>query len=527
MSKVFIPDDEHIWVAAELLFEDRDSGMVEVKVEDDEIGDGGSTSKASSGSSKKNRVIQLSKYNLDSLPLQNLDLPKEGVPDMCSLSYLHEASILDNLKRRFKHKFPYTYTGEICIAMNPYQWLQIYTPQLRESYSTTLRHQMEPHVYATSAAAYNVGLVKRGKNQSILVSGESGAGKTETVKILMNHLASIASRKGEETIDKLLKANPLLESFGNAKTARNDNSSRFGKFSQLQFDPQNILVGSRCITYLLEKSRVVGQSSAQERNYHVLYQLLAAQDAEGEQSKQRLWLEDKSCTDFKYMCEGDTETDHIEGVSDADRYSLTMEALQLLGVSGDLRVMLERALAGVLYLGEVTMGEVDGHSDQCFIHMDDEDVMEYESSTDTVTTRNSVERCCDLLGLGVDGSAFSAAVASRTLDVEGKVLSVPLNVEQGMSGRDALAKELYERIFQWLVLVINFNTSYRSSDNKSGNKASKAKRSAMSTISLLDIFGFESFGTNRFEQLCINYANEKLQQKFTMDVFKTVQEEVY
>jgi myosin-5 len=307
MSKVFIPDDELVWVTGELLFEDRDSGVVEVKVEDEDLAhmDSKSGSSGGSGSNKKNRVISLAKYNLESLPLQNIDLPKEGVDDMCSLSYLHEASILDNLKRRFKHRLPYTYTGEICIAMNPYTWLtHLYTPQLRESYSNALRHQLAPHVYATSAAAYNVGLVKRGRNQSILVSGESGAGKTETVKILMNHLASIASRKGEETIDKLLKANPLLESFGNAKTARNDNSSRFGKFSQLQFDSNNVLVGSRCITYLLEKSRVVGQS-AQERNYHVLYQLLASHD---EETKEKLWLENKSCHDFAYMRDGDVET---------------------------------------------------------------------------------------------------------------------------------------------------------------------------------------------------------------------------
>jgi myosin-5 len=461
MSKVFIPDDELVWVTGELLFEDRDSGVVEVKVEDEDLAhmDSKSGSSGGSGSNKKNRVISLAKYNLESLPLQNIDLPKEGVDDMCSLSYLHEASILDNLKRRFKHRLPYTYTGEICIAMNPYTWLtHLYTPQLRESYSNALRHQLAPHVYATSAAAYNVGLVKRGRNQSILVSGESGAGKTETVKILMNHLASIASRKGEETIDKLLKANPLLESFGNAKTARNDNSSRFGKFSQLQFDSNNVLVGSRCITYLWEKSRVVGQS-AQERNYHVLYQLLASHD---EETKETLWLENKSCHDFAYMRDGDVETDTIEGVSDADRYVLTMEALKLLGVEGDLKSMLERALAGILYIGEVQLHEVDGHNDTSYIVTEDEETMVHRDSAThtTTTTHNSIERCSDLLGVEVN--AFSAAVVSRTLDVEGKMLSVPLSVEQAASGRDALTKELYERIFQWLVLVINFNTAYKS-----------------------------------------------------------------
>jgi len=204
------------------------------------------------------------------------------------------ASILENLRRRFEHLQPYTYTGDICIAINPYQWLDIYSDELRESHEEKYRHELPPHVYSTSASAFR-GLRDFNHNQSILVSGESGAGKTETVKILMKHLAHISGKKNNKTITKVLEANPLLESFGNAKTSRNDNSSRFGKFTQLQFDRFAKLTGSRCVTYLLEKSRVVIQND-QERNYHIFYQLFAAP----EHIKSKLNLSSRTARDFAY-----------------------------------------------------------------------------------------------------------------------------------------------------------------------------------------------------------------------------------
>jgi myosin-5 len=242
------------------------------------------------------------------------------------------------------------------------------------------------------------------------VSGESGAGKTETVKILMGHCAFIASTEGNLTIDKLLKASPLLESFGNAKTARNDNSSRFGKFSQLEFDACNTLVGSKCIHYLLEKSRVVSQSSL-ERNYHVIYQLLAAPD----DVKQRLFLSNKSVSDFLYTSNGDCHLSVIEGVSDQDRYKMTTSALELLGVHGPLRQYIESALVGILFLGLVSFVERVGNSDAV------------DLSGDTASTE-AVHAACELLG--VEQSAFSLSTISRTLDVEGEKLKVPLTLEQ-------------------------------------------------------------------------------------------------
>eukprot|EP00644_Phytophthora_capsici_P007993 jgi/Phyca11/530171/estExt2_fgenesh1_pm.C_PHYCAscaffold_580005 len=197
---------------------------------------------------------------------------------MTALNYLHEAAILYNVKTRFLQKLPYTYTGDICIAVNPYQWLpELYSERAQSEYLTKAKEELPPHVYATSMASYN-DMKRHEVNQSILVSGESGAGKTETTKILMNHLASIAGGLNDYTIKKIIEVNPLLESFGNAKTVRNDNSSRFGKFTQLQFDNAGILVGARCRTYLLEKTRVISHEDA-ERNYHIFYQLLAASDS--------------------------------------------------------------------------------------------------------------------------------------------------------------------------------------------------------------------------------------------------------
>lgn len=481
--KVYIPDNEFVWLCANLLPRNSNnevapSNDMEVEITDDCV--------VSVGNVSIQKVINVPKIlqsvGLSAFPLQNADNSDTGVEDMCSLGYLHEASILHNLKRRFISKLPYTYTGNICIAINPYQWLDIYTTALRELYSIKYRSELPPHVYATSFAAYR-GLRDRRRNQSILVSGESGAGKTETVKILMNHIADISSRKGDKTIDKVLEANPLLESFGNAKTVRNDNSSRFGKFIELQFDEQSMLSGSKCVTYLLEKTRVVSQTSM-ERNYHILYQLLASPD----EAKKVMQLAGKSKSYFNYVNSGDQKTDIIEGIHDSDRYHLTIQALSLLGISGNLRNCLLQSLAGVLYLGQIT----------------------FSGSDSAALTSNSADISSTCLLLGIQYDAFAGALTMRSIEVEGKQLKVPLTVEQAVASRDAFAKELYSRIFLWLVHVINFNTSFQSSTSSR-------------VIGLLDIFGFESFVVNRFEQLMINYANEKLQQKFTQDVFETVQ----
>ncbi len=525
---VFIPCPKNVWVLATCNAASvcDENGNIEFTVEDPSIGAG---------------VAERRLLNVDirTLPLHNLNIGRNGVEDMCDLGFLHEASILNNLQRRFENNLPYTRSGEILIAVNPYNWLGLYSQSSMETYSQKLRHELPPHVFATSAEAYR-GLRDRQRNQSILVSGESGAGKTETVKIMLNMLAHVATpvakgtsaeRSNATIVQKIISANPLLESFGNAKTVRNDNSSRFGKFTELQFERSSSapLVGSKCTTYLLEKSRVVVQNDTNERNYHVFYQLLAhrAKVAPAADIAQGIRWQPK---DFRYMNLGDLKTSRIEGKTDIEHYNATIEALTLLGVRQELRRKMEDVLLGILHFGEYEFEE---------------------NSQDALRVRQKGEidmdqqRVTELFGLHDDINAFHTQITTRSIDAEGKSISVPLSAEQAYTGRDALAKEIYARLFQWLVLVINFTTSSSTNpvvplahpeqpqeeeeDLSSGfGRAPVTIREAadkFGTIALLDIFGFESFKVNRFEQLCINFANEKLQQKFCLDCFRTVQQE--
>ena len=374
-----------------------------------------------------------------------------------------------------------------------------------------------------------------GRDQSVLVSGESGAGKTETVKILMSHLAGVQNShdadgdysKISPIVQRVLDANPLLEAFGNAKTVRNDNSSRFGKYLQLQFDtedptaaayagksiPSCVLAGSKCDVYLLEKSRVVSHEEA-ERGYHIFYQLLASDQ------KTDIWegLADTDNESFHYV--GWTDTDTIEGKHDAERFELTQKALALVGVKDDLFITLMRAICIVLQLGNLEMVHKDG----------DEDASD-------IANADELQALADLMG--VDADTIRGSLTRRTVKTRNEEFKVPLKDWQARDARDAFAKEIYAKTFLWLVRAINEATTAEKNYIKQAapvsSSLSVSTRSTISTssrgspkyglIGLLDIFGFESFEVNRFEQLCINYANEKLQQKFTHDIFRSVQEE--
>ena len=465
-----------------------------------------------------------------------------------------QAAILYNLKRRHVHGKPYTRTGDIIIACNPYQWFHhLYAEDMRRKYAETLvwdnnnnnnnnnnnhdgRSTLEPHVYETSSLAYR-GLAVEGEDQSILVSGESGAGKTETVKILLSDLASVqrgrqhlnavadclhdsstlsnntANNNNIDTdftspiVQRVLDSNPLLEAFGNAQTVRNDNSSRFGKYLQLQFDtedltaaayrgrsiPAAVLAGSKCQVYLLEKSRVC-LHAANERTYHVFYQLLAWP------GKEQFWsgLADTDYESFCYV--GYTETDVIEGKTDAERFQQTLDALALLGIQGDCLKNLMQAICVVLQLGNLIF-QAD----------------EQDESKSVVPSRDELRALAvELLGVTVDD--LLAALTIRTITARNEEFKVPLNETAAKESCDAFAKEIYAKTFLWLVRSINDATCAEL--NYDGEK-----KDGFGIIGLLDIFGFESFETNRFEQLCINYANEKLQQKFTQDIFQSVQQE--
>lgn len=436
-----------------------------------------------------------------------------------------------NLKKRHIGKKPYTRTGDIVIAVNPYQWInELYTEPKRVYYSNRLvwhddpsaqnkddpRDGMEPHVYEVSALSYK-GLVFDQKDQSILVSGESGAGKTETVKICMDHMASIQlgprSTRGttssaalDPVVQRVVESNPLLEAFGNAKTRRNDNSSRFGKYLQLQFDTSQAfameygdksvsrckLVGSKCEVYLLEKNRVINHDE-KERTFHIFYQLLSAPDSE----KAKYWdkLVGTSNDSFKYV--GRTDTKTIEGKTDAAHFQHTVEILRLIGISGDKLRGFVRAICAVMQLGNLGFGKLAGDADKS-----------------EVATKPQLKDLADLIA--VSETDLTLAFTERTMKTKTEEYKVPLNADAAKDACDALAKEIYGRAFLWLVSEIN-NATAAELNYKSGVK--------FGTIGLLDIFGFESFVINRFEQLCINYANEKLQQKFTEDIFRSVQKE--
>ena len=448
-----------------------------------------------------------------------------------------------NLKARHMASLPYTRTGDIVVAVNPYKWLlDLYSEERRHVYATALvfensynnndggdpRSKLEPHVYEASSLAYR-GLAVEGSAQSILVSGESGAGKTETVKILMNDLASVQrnaqhlrgrtivhhKKDVDDTphstsviVQRVLDSNPLLEAFGNAKTLRNDNSSRFGKYIQLQFhgeDPETaarcgkqlpscVLAGSKCEVYLLEKSRVVSHEE-EERAFHIFYQLLAAP----ENIKKEIWegLEDTDNESYCYV--GFTETEVIEDQTDGERYQHTVDSLALVGVSGDKLRVLMRAICIVLQLGNLVF-EPD----------------ETDDDKSEITSTEELEGLSELMGISQPD--LVAALTLRTVQARGEVYKVPLNPEKARDSTDAFAKEIYAKTFLWLVRTINDATC--AEKNYDGDK-----RDDFGVIGLLDIFGFESFETNRFEQLCINYANEKLQQKFTQDIFRSVQAE--
>ncbi|KAE9027858.1 Unconventional myosin-Va [Phytophthora rubi] len=487
-TKCYVPDDTYVWLPAQILREDKstdpkrpektlvlrvfpppgDSGAV---VDEERVLD--------FNEPKVKALLQ--SLQLESLPYQNANLGPDGIEDMTALNYLHEAAILYNVKKRFLQKLPYTYTGDICIAVNPYQWLpELYSEQTQSQYLTKARDELPPHVYATSMASYN-DMKRHEVNQSILVSGESGAGKTETTKILMNHLASVAGGLNDYTIKKIIEVNPLLEYFGNAKTVRNDNSSRFGKFTQLQFDNAGTLVGARCRTYLLEKTRVISHEEA-ERNYHIFYQLLAARD-----SKEKWFLDDANeC----YAYTGANKTIKIEGMSDDKHFERTKTALGLIGVTEERQEVLFEVLAGVLHLGQVEI--------QAKNNNEESEIVPGDQGAAYVTAL-----------LGISTEDLDKALCSRQIAVAGDKVTAFLKKEKAEECRGALSKAIYSNVFDWLVETIN--TSLEN-DKKMRHH-----------VGILDIFGFEHFQHNSFEQFCINYANEKLQQKFTQDVFKTVQ----
>ncbi|TRY55599.1 hypothetical protein DNTS_021482, partial [Danionella cerebrum] len=418
--------------------------------------------------------------------IQKMNPPKfSKVEDMAELTCLNEASVLHNLKDRYYSGLIYTYSGLFCVVINPYKNLPIYSENIIEMYRGKKRHEMPPHIYAISESAYRCMLQDR-EDQSILCTGESGAGKTENTKKVIQYLAHVASsHKGRkdhnipgELERQLLQANPILESFGNAKTVKNDNSSRFGKFIRINFDVTGYIVGANIETYLLEKSRAIRQAK-DERTFHVFYQLLAgAAD---------LLLE--GFNNYRFLSNGNIP---IPGQQDKDNFQETMEAMHIMSFSHDEILSMLKVVSAVLQFGNI--------------------VFKKERNTDqaSMPENTAAQKLCHLLGMNV--MEFTRAILSPRIKVGRDYVQKAQTKEQADFAVEALAKATYERLFRWLVHRIN-------------KALDRTKRQGASFIGILDIAGFEIFQMNSFEQLCINYTNEKLQQLFNHTMFILEQEE--
>uniref|UniRef100_A0A8C3CNT6 Myosin VIIA n=1 Tax=Cairina moschata TaxID=8855 RepID=A0A8C3CNT6_CAIMO len=403
-----------------------------------------------------------------------------GVEDMIRLGDLNEAGILRNLLIRYREHLIYTYTGSILVAVNPYQLLPIYSPEQIRLYTNKKIGEMPPHIFAIADNCY-FNMQRNNKDQCCIISGESGAGKTESTKLILQFLAAISGQHSWIE-QQVLEANPILEAFGNAKTIRNDNSSRFGKYIDIHFNKRGAIEGAKIEQYLLEKSRVCRQAQ-DERNYHVFYCMLRGMTVE---QKKKLGL--GKATDYNYLAMGNCTT--CDGRDDSKEYANIRSAMKVLMFTDTENWEISKLLAAILHMGNLQYeGERMKFKETrffwwCLCQVDPQDVMN--------------------------------CLTSRTIITRGETVSTPLSMEQALDVRDAFVKGIYGRLFVWIVEKINA-AIYRP--------PSQELKSVRRSIGLLDIFGFENFTVNSFEQLCINFANENLQQFFVRHVFKLEQEE--
>ncbi|KFM11331.1 Unconventional myosin-Vb, partial [Aptenodytes forsteri] len=415
-------------------------------------------------------------------PLCNPDC-LSGADDLVALSYLHEPAVLHSLRRRFLEvNAIYTYCGIILVAINPYKPLPIYEEEVIYAYSGREMGDMDPHIFALAEEAYKQ-MVRFGKNQSLIISGESGAGKTASAKYAMRYFTTVGGCLGHSSMEeKVLASSPIMEAFGNAKTIRNDNSSRFGKYIEIGFSQAHV-TGAIIKTYLLEKSRVTFQVKA-ERNYHIFYQLCASATLP---ELQGLGL--RGAESFHYTCQG--QCTMAQGTNDAADLDSTRHAFSLLGVPEANQLELFSILAAILHLGNIVVRGRD------------------RRSVPLQPADEALGLFCTLLG--VEASQVMRWLCHRKLVTAGETYLKPLSRQQALNSQDALAKHMYGQVFRWIVSRVN--------------RALRSLEGHHTSIGILDIYGFEMFEQNSFEQFCINYANEKLQQLFNLHVFKLEQEE--
>uniref|UniRef100_A0ABM5F1L6 Unconventional myosin-Ih isoform X1 n=2 Tax=Pogona vitticeps TaxID=103695 RepID=A0ABM5F1L6_9SAUR len=409
-----------------------------------------------------------------------------GVQDFVLLdSHTSESAFLDNLRKRYRENLIYTYIGTLLVSVNPYKELGIYTAKQMEQYKGVNFFELPPHLYAIADNAYRV-MCTEYNNHFILISGESGAGKTEASKKILQFFAMTCPTTDQLQIvrDRLLLSNPVLEAFGNAKTLRNDNSSRFGKYMDIQFDFKGAPVGGHILSYLIEKSRVVHQNLG-ERNFHIFYQLLEGGE---EELLQKLGLE-RSPPKYMYLIQG--RCARVSSMNDRSGWRTVQKAFAVIDVRSRDAENLFGIIASVLHLGNIQFEEdSNGHA--------------------IIITGMQIKWISKLLGVHL--SILQEALTHRKIEARFEEVLSPLDVDLAFYARDAVAKAIYGRTFTWLVNKINSSLANKDFTKKT-------------VIGLLDIYGFEVFETNSFEQFCINYCNEKLQQLLIEMTLKAEQEE--
>ncbi|NWV88872.1 MYH1B protein, partial [Machaerirhynchus nigripectus] len=468
-SSVFVVHAKESYVKSTIT--SRESGKVTVKTE------GGETLTV-----KEDQIFSMNPPKYDK------------IEDMAMMTHLHEPAVLYNLKERYAAWMIYTYSGLFCVTVNPYKWLPVYNPEVVLAYRGKKRQEAPPHIFSISDNAYQFMLTDR-ENQSILITGESGAGKTVNTKRVIQYFATIAAsgdkKKEEQTSgkmqgtleDQIISANPLLEAFGNAKTVRNDNSSRFGKFIRIHFGATGKLASADIETYLLEKSRVTFQLKA-ERSYHIFYQIMSNKKPE----LIEMLLITTNPYDYQYVSQGEIT---VPSINDQEELMATDSAIDILGFSADEKTAIYKLTGAVMHYGNLKFKQKQ---------------REEQAEPDGTEV---ADKAAYLMGL--NSADLLKALCYPRVKVGNEYVTKGQTVQQVYNSVGALAKAVFEKMFLWMVVRINQQLD--------------TKQPRQYFIGVLDIAGFEIFDFNSLEQLCINFTNEKLQQFFNHHMFVLEQEE--
>ncbi|NXR83375.1 MYH7 protein, partial [Pycnonotus jocosus] len=479
-KRAWIPDEKEAYIEVEI--KESSGGKVTVETKD-----------------KETRVVKEDEVH-------PMNPPKfDMIEDMAMLTHLNEPSVLYNLKRRYSHWMIYTYSGLFCVTINPYKWLPVYTAPVVAAYKGKRRSEAPPHIYSIADNAYN-DMLRNRENQSMLITGESGAGKTVNTKRVIQYFAIVAAlgdTPGKKLIpsacvgadtsfafvlqgtleDQIIEANPAMEAFGNAKTIRNDNSSRFGKFIRIHFGPSGKLASADIDIYLLEKSRVIFQQP-KERSYHIFYQILSGKKPE----LQDMLLLSLNPYDYHFCSQGVTTVDNLD---DGQELMATDHAMDILGFSNDEKYGSYKIVGAIMHFGNMKFKQKQ---------------REEQAEADGT---ESADKAAYLMG--ISSADLIKGLLHPRVKVGNEYVTKGQSVEQVVYAVGALAKATYDRMFKWLVTRIN--------------KTLDTKLARQFFIGVLDIAGFEIFDFNSFEQLCINFTNEKLQQFFNHHMFVLEQEE--